>query len=45
MKIEVHFTPDEFRTLKEYADTQKLSVPDFIRSLVLRAIAPHEEQE
>lgn len=45
MKTENNWTPDEYRTIKEYADTQKLSVAEFIRSLVLKAVAPHEEAE
>lgn len=45
MKIEIELDPDEFRTIKEYSDAQKVSVSDFIRALVLREIAPHEESE
>ena len=45
MKTENNWTPDEYRTIKEYADAQKVSVSDFIRALVLREVAPHAEEE
>lgn len=37
IRLSVFLTPDEFEALKAKADAQHLKVPDWLRSLALRA--------
>ena len=43
-EIDRLFTPEQLRTIKEYARVQQMTVEWFIRMVVIKAVQPHEDQ-